>query len=157
MLIALIALVALTLAGIAMVRSVDTSVSIAGNVAFSQTATQSSDQGVQAAFNWLNANAGDTTLQNTDTNNGYYSSVNELDWFNINSWSAAAVLNNGAPDGAGNIVRYVIHRMCTQADVAYNGVNNQCALYYPLGGAGSGNSMTVGAISFQGCRWCITA
>ena len=150
MLIALIALVALTLAGIAMVRSVDTSVGIAGNVAFSQMATHSSDQGVQGAFNWLTANAGGITLQNTDTSNGYYSSVNELDWFNMSSWAAAVVLNNGTPDAAGNVVRYVIHRMCTQPNIAYNGLNNQCALYYPLGAAGSGNSMSVGATSFQG-------
>ena len=150
LLVALIALVALTLAGIAMVRSVDTAVSIAGNLAFTQTATQSSDQGVQAAFTWLNANSSDTTLQNTDTSSGYYSSVNELDWSNINSWSAATVLNNGAPDAAGNVVRYVIHRMCTQPNVSYNGVNTQCALYSPEGAAGSGNSKTVGATSVQG-------
>ena len=150
MLIALIALVALTLAGIAMVRSVDTSVGIAGNVAFGQMATQSSDQGVQAAYNWLTANSGGSILQNTDTGNGFYSSVNELDWFNINSWSGAAVLNNGTPDAAGNVVRYVIHRMCTQPNIAYNGLNNQCSLYYPLGAAGTGNSMSVGATSFQG-------
>lgn len=150
MLIALIALVALTLAGVAMLRSVDTSVGIAGNIAFSQTATQSSDLGVQVAFVWLTANAGGTTLQNTDTNSGYYSSVNELNWFSMNSWAAAVVLNNGTPDAGGNVVRYVIHRMCTHPNVAYNGVNNQCALYYPMGAAGTGNSLAVGATTFQG-------
>lgn len=49
MLIALIILVALTLAGLALVRSVDTGALIAGNVAFRQSALQSSDAGVELA------------------------------------------------------------------------------------------------------------
>ncbi|MEJ7807583.1 MAG: hypothetical protein WKG03_16870, partial [Telluria sp.] len=50
LLMALIALVALTLAGLAMVRSVDTGNVIAGNMAFRQAAMQQVDVGIEAAF-----------------------------------------------------------------------------------------------------------
>jgi Tfp pilus assembly protein PilX len=49
--IALIVLVAMTLAGIAIMRSVDTATLIAGNLAFKQGTVQSSDNGVEQAFN----------------------------------------------------------------------------------------------------------
>jgi Tfp pilus assembly protein PilX len=47
--IALIVLVAMTLAGIALMRSVDTNVLIAGNLAFRQGATAAGDYGVEDA------------------------------------------------------------------------------------------------------------
>jgi Tfp pilus assembly protein PilX len=51
--IALIVLVAMTLAGIAIMRLVDTATLIAGNLAFKQGTVQSSDNGVEQAFQWL--------------------------------------------------------------------------------------------------------
>ena len=53
---ALIVLVAMTLAGIALVRSVNTSNIIAGNLAFQQAATHAGDTGTEAAVGWLEAN-----------------------------------------------------------------------------------------------------
>ncbi len=148
--IALIMLVAMTMAGIAMVRSVDTTLGIAGNLAFRQTTLQSGDQGVQTAFDWLLANAGGVTLQNTDLTHGYYAAYNDLNWFDINAWNGAVVLNNGTPDAAGNVTRYVIHRMCTIAGESYAAVNNLCALNYPQGGPTPGGSRAVGAVTFPG-------
>lgn len=54
LLIALIALVTMTLAGIALVRSVDTANLIAGNFAFRQASLQASDVGVETAVSALN-------------------------------------------------------------------------------------------------------
>ena len=51
--IALIILVAMTLAGIALMRSVDTNVLIAGNLAFRQANTMYADTGVEAARAWF--------------------------------------------------------------------------------------------------------
>jgi Tfp pilus assembly protein PilX len=155
--IALIVLVAMSLAGIALVRSVDTALGIAGNMAFKQATIQGSDRGVQAAYDWLVANSAGATLQNTNAATGYYSSQPgaEPNWFDSANWPAGAVatLDGGAPDAAGNVVRYVIHRMCTQANTAYNGevggVPNQCALSIAATG-GAGGSMAVGAPEFQG-------
>lgn len=108
---ALIALVVITLAAIALVRSVDTANLISGNLAFKQGATSSGDTGVEAAMVFLNTNQ--ATLNNNATagNNGYYNSLNPainlttLAWTNANS-AAAAV------DQAGNSVRYIVQRMC---------------------------------------------
>jgi type IV pilus assembly protein PilX len=152
MLIALIVLVAMTLAGVAMVRSMDTTMGIAGNMAFKQSAIQGSDIGVNTAFTWLAANSAGTTLQNSNSNVGYFSArpATEPDWFNEASWGNAFKVNNLEPDAAGNRVRYIIHRMCTQPNLPYNGTGNECALYYPLGGAASGGSMSVGAFQFEG-------
>lgn len=50
LLIALIALIAMSLAGIALVRSLDTGNLIAGNLAFRQASLQAADKGVEAAF-----------------------------------------------------------------------------------------------------------
>src|SRR4051812_44344510 len=51
--IALIVLVAMTLAAIALVRAVDTSTQVAGNIGFKQSTVQSSDMGGEQAISWL--------------------------------------------------------------------------------------------------------
>jgi len=156
LLISLIVLVAMTLAGVALMRSVDTAVAVAGNVAFKQSAVQVADNGTQQGAVWLANNSGGTTLQNDMPNSGYFSSrpVAEPNWYDINSWSQSVVLNGGAPDAAGNVVRFMVHRMCTQPDTAYNGTNgpisNECALFFPLSAAAQGGSMQVGAPQFIG-------
>jgi len=119
---ALIVLVAMTLAGLAMIRSVDTSSLIAGNLAFKQSAAISADAGVEAAIGWVSANA--TTLDQDAGNRGYWaSSQAALDLTGNDTPEADDDLNWGdtsrvvqlATDGAGNQVSYVIHRMCDVA------------------------------------------
>ena len=61
-LVAIIVLVVMLLAGIALVRSIDTTNVIAGNLAFQQSATHSADTGVEAAIAWLEANNDGTIL-----------------------------------------------------------------------------------------------
>ncbi len=162
--IALIVLVAMTLAGIAMIRSVDTALGIAGNMAFKQASIQGTDRGVKAGFDWLLANSSGTTLQSSIPAVGYFSAraATEPDWFDNANWAIAVSLPNefgsvGSADAAGNIVRYVVHRMCNCADVPYNSncagstTPNVCSLYYPLPvGAGTGGSMSVGSPQFEG-------
>jgi Tfp pilus assembly protein PilX len=155
--ISLIVLVAMSLAGIAMIRSVDTSLGIAGNMAFKQATIQGGDQGVATAFTWLSTNSSGTTLTNSDVVNGYYSAApNESAgyWFDDTNWTQAVSLNGGIPDAAGNTIKFVIHRMCTLPNLAYNGVSggvtNECSLYYGTGSGTSGGSMSVGAAQFEG-------
>ena len=154
--IALIVLVAMSLAGVALMRSVDTGLVVAGNMAFKQSAIMVADRGTQEAVKWLQDNSGGATLQNTNVSMGYSSSrpVAEPNWFAPDSWSQSVAVNGGAPDASGNVVRYVIHRMCTQPDTAYNGSNgivqNECALFYALSAAAAGGSMSVGAPQFIG-------
>jgi Tfp pilus assembly protein PilX len=119
--IALIVLVAMTLAGIALVRSVDTTNVIAGNLAFHQAATHSGDQGVEAAITWLTAN--NTTTLFADNYSGTPASSHAYlaarsDPANGQSWDAfwnATLAGQAATlpaDAGGNTISYVIHRMC---------------------------------------------
>lgn len=154
--IALIVLVAMSLAGVALMRSVDTGTVVAGNMAFKQAAIMVADRGTQEATKWLQDNSAGATLQTTNDAQGYFSSrpVVEPDWFDAASWGQSVALNGGAPDASGNVVRYVIHRMCTLPDTPYNGAigttANECALYFATSAAASGGSMSVGAPQFIG-------
>jgi type IV pilus assembly protein PilX len=154
LIIALIVLVSMTLAAIGMSRSIDTANLVAGNMAFKQATLQGGDVGFSNAFTWLSGNSGTAVLQTTNAATGFYSSApaTEPNWFDPNDaiWTSAVVLNGGVADNAGNVVRYVIHRMCTQADASYNATGNQCALTYPSGGATTGGSMSVGSNQFVG-------
>lgn len=147
--IALIVLVAMTLAGIAIMRSVDTTTLIAGNLAFKQGTIQSSDNGIETAFQWLMANR--PSLINNDLTKGYYSNkpVGSLDWNNPATWASAVTVGT---DAAGNTISYVIHRMCTLGGAAYNATNQQCALDAPAIGVppppAKGDSFAVGAPGF---------
>lgn len=132
---ALISLLAIMLAAVALVRSVDTSSLIAGNMAFRQAATTSGDAGTEAAMTWMAtiqaANAAKNVLNDTthafNIDNavaGYYSSLNpglsltassgtRIQWVNTDS-----VLVTPDPDASGNSIRYVVQRMCRTANVA---------------------------------------
>src|SRR3989442_13807762 len=73
--IALIVLVAMTMAAVAMMRSVDTATVVAGNIGFRQSAVNAADQGVQAAYAWLGANVGGAGINSDNAASGYFSSV----------------------------------------------------------------------------------
>lgn len=150
--VALIVLVAMSLAGVALMRSVDTGVVVAGNMAFKQSAITVADRGTQVAAKWLATNSGGTTLVSTNAAAGYSASypVPEPDWFDMVNWAGAALVNGGTPDAAGNVVRYVVHRMCTHQDLRFNESPNECGLYFGTSVAASGGSMSVGAPQFLG-------
>ena len=151
--IALIVLVAMTLAGIAIMRSVDTATLIAGNLAFKQGTVQSSDNGIEQGYQWLLANR--PSLSNSIPAQGYNSGYSTPVWTAAGTWASAVTVGT---DAAGNTISYQIHRMCKCADTLYNGTSaacpppegNQCALDNPTGtGAppppSAGESFTVGS------------
>jgi Tfp pilus assembly protein PilX len=149
--IALIVLVAMTLAGIAIMRSVDTATLIAGNLAFKQGTVQSSDNGVEQAYQWLLTNR--PTLSVNNVPQGYNSGYANPVWTSAASWANSVIVGT---DAAGNTISYQIHRMCNCADTTYNGVcaatgqSNQCALDNPSGTGApppptEGESFSVGA------------
>lgn len=117
LIIALIVLVAMTLAGIALVRSVDTTNVIAGNLAFRQAATHASDKGIEAAIAWLTS-ANTAILEGTTAATGYLSARadpapgDSWDEFWMDSLDSQAVTLTPNPDAAGNTVKYFIHRLC---------------------------------------------
>jgi len=150
LIIALIVLVAMTLAAIGMTRSIDTVNLVAGNLGFKQSSLNAADKGIEAGFQWLLARAGTAALNDDAPNAGYYSAAADADWYDESSWANAAEVDGGATDAAGNRVWYYIHRMCTQPNTAYNGTNQKCALAMPSGAASTGGSMSVDAIVFEG-------
>jgi Tfp pilus assembly protein PilX len=117
--IALIVLVAMSLAGLALLRSVDTGTIIAGNLAFRQTSMHVADLGVEAAREWLRT----TTLSdlyNDRAGDAYYATwqasldllgndpaKTDFDWTGAKSVTAAPFV-----PPTGYAVHYVIHRLC---------------------------------------------
>ncbi|WP_291991964.1 hypothetical protein [Candidatus Accumulibacter sp. ACC003] len=131
LLVALIILVALTLAGVALMRSVDTANLVAGNLSFHQSAVHAGERSTEVTLtNWLDLHnvLGDTALHQ-DSNpvavapgitdaNGYVAlrqdpAANQSwDAFWIATLAAQAVTLGIDP--AGNTVSYVVHRLCEQ-------------------------------------------
>ena len=130
---ALVCMVAIMLAAVILVRSVDTSTLIAGNLAFQQNATRSGDSGTEAAIAWLNTTQANNSLKNVLIDpshafnidapaSGYYASLDPAksltdpsaaSHFSWDSTDSVAL----PTDGTGNTVRYIIQRMCRTSGV----------------------------------------
>lgn len=130
--IALIVLVTMTLAGLALIRSVDTSNVIAGNLAFRQGAVQASDAGVEAVVAALPGII--AASQSTNIPNKYYATMQTLDVKGIPSginWDNAPSMAVTDPVGGGNLYKayYVIERMCSVANVT--NIEKECVSTIP--------------------------
>jgi len=115
--ITLIVLVAMTLAAISLVRSVDTTNVIAGNLAFHQAATHSGDTGVESAVAWLENPPSGVDLTLTNPAYPFYSPTRQdpsasQTWDNFWTTTLASSATTLATDSAGNTASYVIDRMC---------------------------------------------
>lgn len=128
--ITLIVLVAMTLAGIAMVRSVSTTNVIAGNLAFQQGATHAGDTGIESAIAWLEQNNTGTTLHNSSAGAAYIAARQDpaagQSWDNFWNAQLSGQAKALTQDAAGNTASYVIHRMCLTAG-APGAVGVNCA------------------------------
>lgn len=125
--IALIALVVMSLAAAALVRSVDTNTTIAGNLAFKQSALVASDRGMETAMDWVRTQAlANIDSLNTDNlANGYLATLTlNLDdtavLKNTATWANSAVatgsgISSGVEDETKNEIRYIVQRMCRNA------------------------------------------
>lgn len=124
---ALIALVVMSLAAVALIRSVDTSSIISGNLAFQQSAASGGDAGIEAAIAALvtmQASVGTTDPLVDGTHpfnvsapaNGYYSffdpAVDVTKEIGINWDAGAGASASAGTDASGNRIRYIIQRMC---------------------------------------------
>lgn len=128
--VALIALVVMSLAAVAIIRSVDTNSQIAGNLSFRQTAAISSSYGIESMTDTLgiqpmaNANA-------SSASNGYYALCNTFDagatqpcngtnltaeasWVpGTTSRLATGTGVTAGVDNYGNTIQYIVERMCS--------------------------------------------
>ena len=139
--IALIVLVAMTLAGLAIMRSVDTGNLVSGNVAFRQAALSSGDRGIDTAFTWLKSNVTTGLLNNNSFADGYYATVyNPTDWTAASAWTNKKVVGT---DANGNTVSYVVSRLCANLG-PYDGT---CASGGTVGG--TKNNFDVGTNAWK--------
>ncbi len=149
LILAIVVLVAMSLAAVALMRSVYTGNQVAGNLAFQQSATLSADSGVEAAVAWLEQNRLGTTLQADATGSGYYASRLDPTTAQNGSWETwwtatmkpTGVVTLGA-DGAGNVVSYVIQRMCNEAGDPASNIGCQTAPSFKAGVGGSQSTGT---------------
>lgn len=161
LLVALIVLAALSLAGIALIRSVDTSTLIAGNIAFHQSATIAGDTGVEAARNYL-LEATSGNLESDNPTAGYYATSQDVIDLTGNRtpdktsddvpWGASGT-NCIAADTAGNSVCYVIHRLCNAAgpvDLINCSTENSATSTRGSGGDGHDQTGLTKHMTYQG-------
>lgn len=152
--IALIVLVAMSLTGIALIRSVDTNLLVAGNLAFRQGATAAGDWGVETARTYLKTtlNANKSALDNDAPSNSYYATwQSNLDLYGSGSgtlfnWTADSKLVG--TDSGGNEVRYVMHRMCGIAGPSSSATAN-CVKTMGTTGSSGADGGTKGSVSYS--------
>ena len=123
--VALGVLIIMTLAGLAMLRQMGGGLSIAGNLAFKQSATAVADLGTEAGRAWITTPG--RNLTNTQAGAGYFSSWgNSVDPASVAfvDWTAIAGVTEAA---TGNTVKYVIHRLCELPEVDANGPLQHCS------------------------------
>lgn len=147
--IAMIALVVMSLAAVALIRSVDTNTKIAGNLAFKQSALTSANRGVESAIDWLALQAFNS-LDTSNKTEGYYAVYGDVDqdgtkdsvegnldepatlrdgalWVDANSAVASgAGIADGVELNSQNTIRYIIERMCERAVAPAESVTNKC-------------------------------
>jgi Tfp pilus assembly protein PilX len=163
--ITLIVLVAMTLAAIALVRSVDTTTLVAGNLAFHQSTTHYGDKGIESAITWMTAAGTDLTVDGQgyiaagadttasptvnprlDGQNGYAGPPQVESWDHYWSYLAGSnKVRSLGVDASGNTVSYVIHRLCLNAGIA---TGASCTPTPPLT-AGQGSSKSAGNIALN--------
>lgn len=141
--ISLVVLVAMTLAGLALMRSVTSGVLVAGNLAAKQSITSVADWGVESGRNWIITQAlGDLT--NTGAlGSGYFSNWDQAfdpvnapaNWWKDNG--VAVNLAGSAMNVTDMDVRWVVHRLCKMAGQDVNAPTQQCVT---LQSAGAGSS-----------------
>lgn len=159
LLFALIALVALSLAVVGLVRTVGTGSLVVGNLGFKLDATATGDRGAELAISWLQSNLGGTTLDNDVPVAGYYAtSLDALDPTGGNTTAATRAVVNWDGDNCAsasgaftacmlpatanvvgdNSVRWIITRLCATAGP--QAAPNSCATSMTQGGGEDANS-----------------
>ncbi len=149
----LVALVAMMVSGIALVRSIDTNQLVAGNLASRNSTLHSADLAVQEAVNWIQANATSGVLNGDVPASGYYAEAQTFNFTAAGTWTQCTTTSGATPcynsnDGAGNQVSWVVDRMCAIAG-SPNAAGQFCSALN-AGASSSGGSYSSDAINFAG-------
>jgi Tfp pilus assembly protein PilX len=157
LIIALIMLTAMMMAGIALFRKITAGSMIAGNLTFTSSAISAAEQGSEAGRTWLTSQTGaglygtavgyfpatcytnDTHIA-TDVNcNNPGAPTFDPSTFDWTSFSTLATAN----DGAGNEIRYVVHRLCRMTG-ELDKIGQECVVSQVNTGSGGKSSVTYG-------------
>ncbi len=142
--VALVMLAMMSAGAISLVRAISTGRMMAANLAFRQAAVLASDAGSEAAIAWLSTEVSSANVYVDQTARGYYASVPDglditgqgltgsavsIDWDDDQCQAAASArCAQAAPalaaDGAGNVIRYTIHRLCRSSGSPQAGANS---------------------------------
>jgi hypothetical protein len=152
--VALIVMVAMSLAGVALIRSVDTATLVAGNLAFRQGAVPVVNAAVEkvAVDLFESKNIPDTTADNTKFN--YYASWRNDDnalgvpkaLTDTSSYPADGSIITDAASGM--TARYIIERSCTTPGTASAGICDMMAPKLAPGGTAGKNPWQLPRIPF---------
>lgn len=153
LLVALIVLVMMSLGALAMVRAVGTGLLVAGNLAFRQAAVLASENGSEAAIDWLSANANSADVFTDQPASGYYANVlagldltgsvsaatATVDWLDDDCGGRAGITClQPSPllpaDPAGHAVRYLVQRLCRSGG-SPEAAANSCLLHRSAAGS----------------------
>ena len=164
----LIVLVAMMMAGVSLMNSMNTATLVVGNMAFRQAATHAGDIGTEAAIAWLQS-VGSTGLYNSLPASGYFALQADPDQASGETWddfwkttldktpaqrpvTATKVNSNNVitlktDTTTGTTVSYVIHRLCAAAGSPTKTGTN-CASS-PLSSAKDGDSHDAGTVKIK--------
>jgi len=162
----LMALVVLSLASVALVRSVDTATVVLGNLGFKQDATSASDVAARKALDWLQANKASLDADAVD-GTGYYATSkqgldvtgqqSQLTTRSLVNWDvdSCAYAKSGSYDkclvrgsapfsvSTGATASYLILRMCATTGSA-DAVGNSCLKPWVTGGVAAASACPPG-------------
>jgi type IV pilus assembly protein PilX len=118
--ISLIVLMVMTLAGMSLMRTAETSTLVVTNFSHKQASLSAADRGLEQSYQWLVSQAGNVILNSDNAANAYLARRpdTEPDWFNDATWLnqslvARAPNHSTDADTLGNTVSYRIVRLCT--------------------------------------------
>jgi hypothetical protein len=132
----MIVLTIMLLGVVGILRSSNGTLSIVGNLGFKQNATSVADIGVEVARAYL-LNRSSTQLAVSDATGAYFEVGNGSFDPTTYDWTTAGNSVVATPDdGTGNVVSYVIHRMCSLTGTV-DAPNQQCVLANPANAGGS--------------------
>jgi type IV pilus assembly protein PilX len=141
----LVALVAMMVSGVALVRSMDTNQLVAGNLASRNATVNSADAGVLAAVAYIQSHATDGVLNGDVAASGYYAEGADQQWTTPTFWTNCT--SCAITDTANNQVSWTVSRMCLKAGSA-TAAGNYCSS--AGGSTANGGSYSSDAVNFTG-------
>lgn len=143
--IALIVLIAMSLAGISMMRAADTGTKVAGNLAFRQSASHAADPAGEDSMPKIVSVVDSGTVPSAG-----YSKFDVVQKVSDRNWAAAQSLP--ADPATGNSVKYLVDRLCTAGGAGSESCQVTLRLIENMPGSDRGNPNSTNMARLQHFR-----